>query len=61
MIQEKDILALLLTKGLGPKGISRIISSFSSQGGLVDLSSMSTKDMIMHLGIKSDIAEQIPE
>ncbi len=61
MIQEKDILALLLTKGLGPKGVSRILSFFSSQGGLVDLSSMSTKDMIMHLGIKSDIAEQIPE
>jgi DNA protecting protein DprA len=60
MIQEKDILALLLTKGLGPKGVSRIISSSSAQGMQVDLSSMSTKDMTMHLGIKADIAEQIP-
>lgn len=60
MIIEKDILALLLTKGLGPKGISRILSAVASQDGQLDLSLMSIAEMRQRMGVKPEIAEQIP-
>lgn len=60
MIKERDILSLLLTKGLGPKGVGRIISAVSSQDRQVDLSLMSSDEMIQHIGVKPEIADQIP-
>lgn len=60
MIKERDILALLLTKGLGPKGVSRILSAVASQSLQIDLSFMSIPDMIQRIGVKSETAEQIP-
>jgi len=59
MIKERDILALLLTKGLGPKGIGRIMSRIVFQNNHFDLSLMSTNEMIEQMGIKADIADQI--
>ncbi|MEW6586467.1 MAG: hypothetical protein AB1442_12765, partial [Nitrospirota bacterium] len=59
MINERDILALLLTRGLGPKGIGRIMSRVSDQNSQVDLSLMSPDEIIEHMGVKPDIAEQI--
>lgn len=59
MIKEKDILTLVITKGLGPKGIGRIMSRVLIQNSQVDLSSMSTDEMIEHMGVKPDIAAQI--
>jgi DNA processing protein len=59
MIKERDILALLLTKGLGPKGIGRIMSRIVFQNNHFDLSLMSTNEMIEQMGIKPDIADQI--
>ena len=60
MIKKRDILALLLTKGLGPKGVGRIVSVASDQDSHIDLSSMSTNKITSHLGVKPDIADQIP-
>jgi DNA processing protein len=60
MIKERDIIALLLTKGLGPKGIGRIMSRVLFQNSQVDLSLMSTAEMIQHMDVKPDIADQIP-
>ncbi len=59
MIKERDILALFLTKGLGPKGIGRIMSRIVFQNNHFDLSLMSTNEMIEQMGIKADIADQI--
>lgn len=60
MIKERDILALLLTKGLGPKGIGRIMSRALFQNSEGDLSLMSTAEMTQHMDVKPEIAEQIP-
>src|SRR4030043_668579 len=60
MIKERDILALLLTKGLGPKGIGRIMSRVLFQNSQVDLSLMSTAEMLQHMDVKPDIADEIP-
>lgn len=59
MIKKRDILALLLTKGLGPKGIGRIMNRVLFQNSQVELSSMSTDEMIQQMGVKPDIADQI--
>jgi len=60
MIKERDILALLLTKGLGPKGIGRIMGRVLFQNTQVDLSLMSTAEMVQHMDVKPDIADEIP-
>jgi len=60
MIKERDILALLLTKGLGPKRISRIMGRVLFQNSQVDLSLMSTAEMVQHMDVKPDIADEIP-
>lgn len=60
MIKERDILALLLTRGLGPKRIGRIMNLEFFYNSQVDLSLMSTAEMIQHMNVKPDIAEQIP-
>lgn len=61
MMKERDILALLLTKGLGPKGVSRILSTVAFHNGQIDLSLMSAAEMIQRIGIKPETADQIPE
>ncbi len=60
MMKERDILALLLTKGLGPKGVSRIMNLDFFYSSQVDLSLISPAEMILHMNIKPDIADQIP-
>jgi len=60
MIKERDILALLLTKGLGPKGIGRIMGRVLFQNTQVDLSLMSTAELVQHMDVKPDIADEIP-
>ncbi len=60
MIKERDILALLLTKGLGPKGIGRIMSRALFKNSQGNLSLMSTAEMIQLMDVKPEIAEQIP-
>ncbi|OGW46740.1 MAG: hypothetical protein A2Y66_04480 [Nitrospirae bacterium RBG_13_41_22] len=60
MIKERDILALLLTKGLGPKGIGRIICRVLFQNTEIDLSLMSTAEMVQHLDVKPNIVDEIP-
>ncbi|GEM_PF-5982426 len=52
MIKERDILALLLTRGLGPKRIGRIMNLEFFYNSQVDLSLMSTAEMIQHMNIK---------
>ncbi len=59
MIKERDILALLLTKGLGPKGIGRIMSRVLFQNSHIDLSLMSPDEIIEQMGVKLNIADQI--
>src|SRR3990172_1697694 len=60
MINNKDILTLLLTKGLGPKSIGRIIdvSSFKNNSSW-DISTMSPADITGQFKIKHDIAKEI--
>jgi DNA processing protein len=60
MIKERDIVALLLTKGLGPKGVSRILDAVAAQDRQIDLSLMSIAEMIQRTGAKPETAEQIP-
>lgn len=60
MIKERDILALLLTKGLGPKGIDRIMGRVLFQNTQVDLPLMSTAEMVQHMDVKPNIADEIP-
>lgn len=60
MIKERDILALLLTKGLGPKGVGRIMSRALFQNSEGDLSLMSTAEMVQHMDVKPNIADEIP-
>src|SRR4030042_39938 len=59
MMKERDILTLLITKGLGPKGIGRIMRRCLDQDRQVDLSLMSPEEIIEYMGVKPDIAEQI--
>jgi DNA processing protein len=59
MIKERDILALLLTKGLGTKGIGRIMSRVLFQNSHIDLSLMSPDEIIEQMGVKPNIADQI--
>lgn len=59
MMKERDVLTLLITKGLGPKGIGRIMRRVLDQDSQVDLSLMSPEEIIEHMGVKPDIAEQI--
>ncbi len=60
MMNDKDILTLLLTKGLGPKSIGRIIdiSSFKSNSSW-DISAIGPDEITSQFKIKYDIANEV--
>jgi DNA protecting protein DprA len=60
MMNDKDILTLLLTKGLGPKSVGRIIdmSSFKSNSSW-DISAMGPNEITGQFKIRHDIAKEV--
>jgi len=60
MMNDKDILTLLLTKGLGPKSIGRIIdmSSFENNSSW-DISAIGPDEITSQFKIKYDIAKEV--